>query len=297
MKLERSNIQYPLWRKKVDSSLFNKLDTPIPNWLAKVWSINEIFGEGTSRKDPEAEVRITLAKANYKGWVRYAKYQAKDTTYKLFLSKEFADKLKDVFIMSFLRSLEHKLRGKEDQEQRRREPRYKNGVEEDIPFWEFLDIEFDKKRKVFKCTAHYFQKPIFPELFKRIVRSHLLKEIENELLDKGSFKFIKEDWMPRIDAKKYLERRNIIYYLIDTQNKLLYIGESDATKRLTQPRKGIPHWNYFRVDLLPEWLTKSQRMELERLVIRSFASVLPNLKNINTMKIAEYRLVNLKIDR
>jgi len=32
MKLERSKIEYPLWRKKVDSSIFDYKGTTIPTW-------------------------------------------------------------------------------------------------------------------------------------------------------------------------------------------------------------------------------------------------------------------------
>ncbi len=288
MRLERSDIEFPLWRKKVDSSLFNKLDTPIPNWLAEVWGIRKVFGKNTSRKSPHAEVRIKFDKTIYKGWVTYVKYVAKDTDYKLFLHRDFAERLKDVFIMSYMRSLEHKLRmGNE---------LYTKSVEEEIPFWEFLDIEFDRNTKTFNCKAHYFQKPIFPELFKQFVRSHIIKEIENKLMDKGDFKFVKEDWRPRNEVKKYLGKGNIIYYLIDTRNKLLYIGESEGIKRLSQIRKEISDWNYFRVDVLPEWLSRTQRLELERLLIRSFASVLNNTRSIGSMKISKFILVNRKID-
>lgn len=289
MKLERSDIEFPLWRKKVDSSLFHKLDTPIPNWLAKVWGIPEIFGTSTSRKTPHAEVKIKFGKILYRGWVAYAKYVTKDTSYKLYLSKEFSEKLKDVFIMSYMRSLEHKLRIGN--------PTYTRSVEEDIPFWEFLDVEFDKQTKVFNCKAHYFQKPIFPELFKQFVRSYLIQQIENKLLNKGEFKFVKENWRPRDEARKYLGKGNIIYYLIDTNSKLLYIGESEGIKRLVQERLVISNWNYFRVDVLPEWLTKLQRLEIERLIIRSFAAIINNSRGITSMKVSTYSLVNLKIDR
>lgn len=290
MRLERSDIKYPLWRKKVDSSLFTKLDTPIPNWLADVWSIKEQFGENTSKKEPKAQVQILFEKQTFVAWVAYAKYQSKDTKYKLFFSKAFIEKLKDVFIMSFMRSLEGRLR-------KTSKVHYKNTVEEDIPFWEFLDIEFDSTNKIFICKAHYFQKPIFPELFRQFVKSHLLKEIENDLLHKGIFKFVKEDWKARSTFKMQLERRNIIYYLIDTHNRLLYIGESENTKRIIQVRNEIPNWDFFRVDCLPEWLTREQRLELERLVIRSFATVLNNSQNISTIPISNYTLVNKKIDR
>lgn len=290
MRLERSDIKYPLWRKKVDSSLFTKLDTPIPNWLADVWSIKELFGENTSKKEPNAQVLILFEKQTFIGWVTYAKYQAKDTTYKLFFSKEFIEKLKDVFIMSFMRSLEGRLRKTSNLH-------YKNTVEEDIPFWEFLDIEFDSRNKIFICKAHYFQKPIFPELFKQFVQSHLLKEIENTFSQKGIFKFIKEDWKPKSSLKTMLEKRNVIYYLIDTHNYLIYIGEAESTKRIMQARPYIPDWNFFRVDILPEWLSRKQRQELERLVIRSYAAILNNSRFIQTQKISKYILVNKKIDR
>ncbi|MBK9672797.1 MAG: hypothetical protein IPO70_11220 [Bacteroidetes bacterium] len=146
------------------------------------------------------------------------------------------------------------------------------------------------------CKAHYTQKPIFPELFKQLVRSHILKDMENQLLNKGEFKFIKENWWPRSELSVLLERKNIIYYLIDTQKKQFYIGEAEHTKRITPNRKEIPGWDFFRIDCLPEWLTKNQRVELERLIIRSYASILKNNKNIPSKEISDYSLVNKKID-
>jgi hypothetical protein len=288
MKFERSDVKFPLWRKKVDSSLFNKAHTPIPNWCAKAWNIEEVFGTNTSRKNPIALVQIRFEKKSYEGWVTFS--WNKDTDYQIFLSKVFVEQLKDSFIMSYMRSLEQRLR--------KDNPEYENvDLEEELPFWEFIDIEFDSVKKMFLCKAHYFQKSIFPELFKQFIRSHHLKEIENQLLNKGNFKFIKQDWLPRSGFRKLLERRNIIYYLIDTKNFLLYIGEAEHTKRISQARLDIPDWNYFRIDCLPEWLTRSQRLELERLIIRSFASVLPNNKFIKTKEISQYKLVNRKIDK
>ena len=40
MKLERSDIKFPLWRKKVDVTLFKDPATQFPNWLCKVWEMN-----------------------------------------------------------------------------------------------------------------------------------------------------------------------------------------------------------------------------------------------------------------
>ncbi|MGV3530574.1 MAG: hypothetical protein ACO1OO_16855 [Flavisolibacter sp.] len=288
MKFERSDVKFPLWRKKVDSSLFNKAHTPIPNWCAKAWDMKRIFGTNTSKKNSVSHVQIKFEKQFYEGRVTYS--LNKDTDYQIYLAKDLVEVLKDRFVMSYMRSLEQRLRKGNDA--------YKDiDLEEELSFWEFIDIEFDHTKKVFLCKAHYHQRSIFPELFKQIIRSHHLKEIENQLLDKGSFKFIKQDWTPRSEFKKLLERRNIIYYLIDTKNCLLYIGEAEHTKRISQARDYIPNWDYFRIDGLPEWLTRNHRLELERLIIRSFASILINNRQIKSKHISNYKLVNRKIDR
>ncbi|WP_153848679.1 hypothetical protein [Sphingobacterium paramultivorum] len=121
--------------------------------------------------------------------------------------------------------------------------------------------------------------------------------MENRLLDKGEFKFIKQDWRPREELKLQLsDHPNFIYYLIDTINKLLYIGESETIKRILQPRSEIPEWDFFRLDFLPVWISRNQRLEIERLMIRSFAAILSNYKNVKYISISEFKLANKKID-
>ena len=43
-------------------------------------------------------------------------------------------------------------------------------------------------------------------------------------------------------------------------------------------------------------MTKKQRVAFERMLIRVFASVLPNKREVPTMEISTYRLTNEKID-
>ncbi|HTF28291.1 MAG TPA: hypothetical protein VK625_05560, partial [Flavitalea sp.] len=249
--------------------------------------LEKTFGKNTYRRVPDSKVTVRFEKKEYQGSVTFS--HNKDTTYQLFLSRDLVEKLKDRFIMSYMRSLEQKLR--------KTNQLYADiDIEHELPFWEFLDIEFDHTKKVFSCKAHYYQKPLFPELFKQFISSHLLTGLENRILDKGDFKFIKDNWKPKSELPNYLSRNNIIYYLIDTKNKLLYIGESKHTKRLAQARKEMPDWDYFRVDFLPEWMSKSQRIEIERLIIRSYASIMSNKREIKTLSISEYQLVNRKVD-
>ncbi|MCJ7443612.1 MAG: hypothetical protein MUO26_03630 [Methanotrichaceae archaeon] len=45
MKLERSDIEFPLWRKKVDKSLFEHNGTPTPNCACQMWGLIDTFGD------------------------------------------------------------------------------------------------------------------------------------------------------------------------------------------------------------------------------------------------------------
>ena len=60
-------------------------------------------------------------------------------------------------------------------------------LEEQIPFWEFLDIEFDAEGKEFHLSAHYTQTPTFPELFKNLIGSPAVKRVEDEVTHPGEF--------------------------------------------------------------------------------------------------------------
>lgn len=90
--------------------------------------------------------------------------------------------------------------------------------------------------------------------------------------------------------------QNVIYMLIDTKNKLLYVGEAqDLVKRLSQPYPTIKDWDYFRYNVLPDKLAP-YRVVLERMLIRDFASLLKNKKDVKCISISDYSLANDKID-
>ena len=84
--------------------------------------------------------------------------------------------MKDVFLMSFVRDIEDRLRKSKGEE--------KTSIEDEIPFWEFLDIEYDRGVKTFYFEAYYTQKPAFSELFRRFIESPILHKIDDELGEK-----------------------------------------------------------------------------------------------------------------
>jgi hypothetical protein len=83
--------------------------------------------------------------------------------------------------------------------------------------------------------------------------------------------------------------------LIDTKNKLLYVGEAlNLVDRLRQDHLSIPNWNYFRYNVLPDEMVP-HRKTFERMVIRDLASILEN-EYSDFIKISDYKLANDKID-
>lgn len=288
MKQERSDIEHPLWRKKVDASVFKDGSTPIPKFLWKTWGIEELFDSDSSADTRKVPVKVTYEKEFFSG--AYILYSPSKSMYRLFFTKRLGNALKDVFVMSYMRSIEQDLR--------KSNLKYEGvDVEEEIPFWEFLDIEFDLKNREFKFKAHYTQKPVYAELFQELINSHTLKRIDDKLNDKDAFRFTKGSWRKRADLASQGEAKSVIYNLIDTVNRSIYIGEAEVlTKRLKQDRESIPDWDYYRFDTLPEGLSKQQRVAIERLIIRIFASFFENTKGIESMPVSDYVLANKKID-
>src|SRR5580704_6722992 len=158
MKLERSNVEFAIWRKKVDKSLFEHNGTTIPEWACRMWSLPEIYEAVTSRKDPRSNATVVYKGMQYDAWVTTAPHGRKSPAFRLWFDPVLALGLKGTFLMSYMRSLEGTLQGNVD-------------IEQVMPFWEFLDIEFDKQRRVFRFVAYYRQEASFPHLFDRLIGS------------------------------------------------------------------------------------------------------------------------------
>ncbi|WP_324680900.1 hypothetical protein [Hymenobacter sp. GOD-10R] len=167
--------------------------------------------------------------------------------YRLFFTKPLSNALKEVFIMSYMRSIEQDLRKAKVQ--------YDGvDIEEEIPFWEFLDIESNNEQREFKFKAYYTQKPIYTELFQELINSHTLKRIDEKINDKEAFHFTKGTWRKREAFASQVEAINVIYNLIDTKNRKIYVGEAESLiKRLKQEqeRENIRDWDFYRFDTLP----------------------------------------------
>ena len=287
---ERTNVRNDMWRKKVDNNLFRYHETTIPRWIASKWNLEKYFPDKNGllkKSDKNSQTEINFKNRIYAGNIRctFPKGRA-NKVHMLSFSEELGDELRNVFLMSYMRDIEAALR------------KNVGDLEKEIPFWEFLDIEFDPNSKQFIFTDHYKHEPMFPELFKRLSGSPSLKVVQDEIFGKGEFRIHKQDWKIKEDLDSELGATNVIYTLLDKKNKLIYIGEAkDLRKRLKQRYPSIPNWTHYRYDRLPESVNNKNRVALERMVIRSAASLLGNKSDIDTADISKFKLANDKIDK
>lgn len=285
-KVERSAVKFPLWRKKVDSSLFQHKGTTLPNWACQTWGIDVDFSSCISKRNPKSNVTVYFDGKRYNGYVTCAKQRRVSPAYRLWFNDDLLHILKDTFLMSFMRDIEDRLRKDSSV-----------NIEDEIPFWEFLDIEYDRQNMKFYFTAHYTQKPSFPELFKRLIGSPMIHKIDDELEDKDTFRIYMQGWKQRKELDSEIGADNVLYTLIDTKNKHIYVGEANKlVKRLNQKHASIPYWDYYRYDVLPSTITKNQRVWFERMLIRNMGSLFESNAKLDQFNISKYKLTNDKID-
>lgn len=298
MSIERRNIEHLLWRKKVDYSIFTDKVTAIPKSYVSFWKLEKHFPDdnGILRKENIlSNVKIIFDKKEYIGNVDVIlpkKRASKE--HRLWFPSELVEELKQVFVMSHMRWIERELR----------KPYFKNPgketkqLEREIPFWEFLDIEFDEENKIFYLAAHYVQEPTFRELFKNISGTPKFKQIEDSILGKEGIRIYKQDWKNISELETEIGASNVVYTLLDEKNKKLYIGESkELIPRLKSHIKNYSKWTHYRYDVLPLGTTTKERVAIEKMLIRSYATILKNKRSITTMNISDYELFNEKIDK
>ena len=296
MTIERNDIKHLMWRKKVDSSIFNG-ESVIPMAFVKQWNLKSNFKDN-GKNSSYWPVKIKFGSKSYDGKVFYrppTKARSSEQ-HKIIFQEDLIEDLKKAFLMSHIRWLEVELRkqdGKKAAEATRE-------TERETPFWGFLDIEFDDSDKGFIFTAYYKQAAYFPEVFKHLIGSPKLKQIEGSIF-KNFESIINQDWKEKDQLVTELGAKNVIYYLLDEVNKLIYVGETgqDLKVRLSDrehyKNAGIPSWTHYRFEVLPSSIDTKARRELENMTIRAYATLFSNTKDINSFNISSYKLVNKKI--
>ncbi len=287
--IERTDVSFPLWRKKVDGSLVRLGYTPLPIWVVRMWGITDEFANVRSRSDPAAKIRCIFNRIEYGAEVVPHRGGRQ---HRLFLPEALRVALAATFPMSYLRELDNRLAHVAgEQISRSREDTTRRA------FWEFVDLEFDVTARRMQITAHYVQRPDFPNVFSRLVGSAPLKAVEDEATSRRELRIHKQPWRPRHEYELEIGARNVVYTLIDCVNGLIYVGEADdMVARFNRGHTTIRDWTHYRYNLLPPELAPLRRV-IERMAIRDMDSVLGG--GVKDLPIAPgaIRLTNLRIDR
>jgi hypothetical protein len=138
---ERSNVEFPMWRKKVSGSMFTTRCTVIPNWVRDdVFRIAERFPHSDGKR-PESRTTILIRPrkgraTSHEAWVTTGPRKEKgkrlpDVT-RLHYGKDVVAWLEWAFSMTKKREDKRKARGMTTGE-----------AERMMSFWEMLDIEWD----------------------------------------------------------------------------------------------------------------------------------------------------------
>ena len=94
-----------------------------------------------------------------------------------------------------------------------------------------------------------------------------------------------------------INAENVIYTLVDTKNRLIYIGEAEKlAKRFDSGHPDILDWDFYKFNQLPPDLAE-HRLKIERMAIRDMAALIENKNGIGTLGISDYKLANRKIDK
>lgn len=132
----------------------------------------------------------------------------------------------------------------------------------------------------------------YDNIFKRLVEENVFGWLSDSKINNKSFITKSTAWFDLADLYKYEDQNYVVYYLIDEQNKLLYIGSAIRLGDRVRPgRPEIPNWNKFRYEVIhPKYHPFLRAIEYHS--IMNFASFFQNCGNLATLGLSGYTLVN-----
>lgn len=274
-------------------TFYKKIDHSMMNWGVIIPRENEekfLFGE-KMKINSSREISISWDKKKYKISIRYQYHPVSKYYYELRWdsNKDFLNRFKKTFIHSFITIKSQKELFDNNKNKKNKIFRTKlnegqevciftaNKKTKEIDFSVFIKIE-DKWNTLFQ---RLLEENVFDFIFDNKDKEYLIQKSTN--------------WIDVKDFNKHKNALNVIYYLADSKNKLLYVGKAKNLGRRVVPRRKhqeMPEtWDTFKYDIIrPEFSNLLERIEDH--TIRTIASILQNTKKYNSLKIGNYKLVN-----
>ncbi len=268
----------PLY-KKIDYSAFDGYIT-IPKDLMK-----DFMGGRKLPVSSARDVTIIWGNRKYACAVRHARPKRPYMMIRYENNREFLKKLRETFIYSYVVFKSQKEKSDEDEDSQFRSHLEKG--EREVMIFQPVSHNVIKAKVFIKIENEW------NHLFQRLANENVfgwLFETDNSYLISESSK-----WKSVREFKKAKHKINVIYYLLHTSKKLIYIGKAEVLGKRVQPgrdHQGMPgDWDKFRYDVvMPEYQSLLGRLEDH--TIRSFASIFQNTKGFLTAGLSGYTLVN-----
>ena len=131
----------------------------------------------------------------------------------------------------------------------------------------------------------------YDHTFKRLVEENVFGWLSD---DKHKQDIITKStgWLDVNELYKHEEQNHVLYYLVDEENKQLYIGSAIRLgDRVKCNRSEIPNWNKFRYEIVhPKFHPLLRAIEYHS--IMNFARFFANNGKLSTLKLSDYTLVN-----
>lgn len=130
-------------------------------------------------------------------------------------------------------------------------------------------------------------------LFKRLAAANVFESLFTK--DKEHLVERTTSWMSVKEFPRHSEQVSVIYYLLHSDKKLLYIGKANKLGERVVPGRGHQgmegDWDKFKYDVIkPEFGHLLERIEDH--TIRTVASILKNSRGFPTLGVGSYTLVN-----
>lgn len=274
----------PEYYKKVDRSMM-KWGVTIPKIFWDVFQAGKSVKLGTSR-----EVTVIWDKKRYPVKLCHVNRTQYKPVYQLRWdsNKKLLKKIRKTFIQSYvILKSQKELFDSSKKERKHFRTKMDSGKQEvviikpknsnEIEFEVFIKIE-NEWNALFERLA---EENVFGWIFDKVDEQYLIQRSTN--------------WIKVKDFGEHANAVNVIYYLVNNNKKLIYIGKAENLGKRVKPGKKHQNmdgdWDLFKYDIIrPEFSNILERIEDH--TIRSFAAVLKNQKDYPSINISNFTLVN-----
>jgi len=270
--------------KKVDRSMMDWGFT-IPKDHISEFLFNTPLVAGTSR-----EITLVWDRKKYNAKICHVNRTTASNVYQIRWdsNREFLNKLRKTFIQSYIIL-------KSQKELFDNNNPLKKHFRTDLPGGQQeVSIFSPKNNNELEVSVFIRIENEWNALFERLVSENVFgwlfeKKDKEYLIQKST------NWINVTDFNLHKNAVNVIYYLANTQQKLIYIGKADDLGKRVKPgrkHQEMPgNWDIFKYDIIrPEFANILERIEDH--TIRTIASVLKNNKSYSTLGIDAYTIVN-----